>query len=251
MRRHRFLAVLLGILLAGLAACAQQRPTATSPSPSPSPVESSPSPEPSPSESPSEEPSPDAEIPSPPAPPQPPGCAGFKGTNLSRTKVSSLLAGAQKVEEWKGLGQSRVDPKMWPVPRITVPLTMLKAIAYMESGWRTACKARDGIGFGLFQISADTQAAMNQRFGENFDRMTPSGNAALGVAYLEWIMARLGLQHFGTNFDLTKNSKFMDAVIASFQQGPEAVLVNGKIVLNNPDYVTAVRAMMVARPWEH
>lgn len=259
MRRTRVPAVLLGVLLVGVlvtaAGCVRHRPPAvTAPAASPSPSDSpepSPSPSAEPSEEPSESPSPEEESPSPPALPQPPGCAGFQGTNLSRTKVNSLLVNAQKVEEWKGLGQSRVDPKMWPVPKITVPLTMLKAVAYMESGWRTACKARDGIGFGLFQISADTAAAMNLRFGENFDRMTPSGNAALGVAYLEWIIARLGLAHFGTNFDLTKNSKFMDAVIASFQQGPEAVLVGGKIVLNNPDYVSAVRAMMISKPWEH
>ena len=181
--------------------------------------------------------------------PEQPGCDGFRGKNLSAAKVSALLTSAQKVEEWKGLGQSRVDPRMWPVPKIVVPPTMLKAIAYLESGWRTACVGRDGIGFGLFQISPATQDQVNNRFGESFDRMSASGNAAIGVGYLEWIIVYLGLNHFGTNFDLTKNSKFMDAVIESFQQGPEAVLVNGEIVMNNPDYVTAVRAMMTSKPW--
>src|SRR5262249_42352227 len=127
--------------------------------------------------------------------------------------------------------------------------SMLKAVAYMESGWRTGCKGRDGIGFGLFQISADTEKFVNQRFGENFDRMTPSGNAALAVGYLEWIIVYLGLNHFGTNFDLTRKPSFMAAVTESFQQGPDAVLADAAITLNNADYVTAVRAMMVSKPW--
>lgn len=183
--------------------------------------------------------------------PAPPGCAGFTGKNLSASKVNTILTEAQTVQEWKGIGQSGVDPRMWPIPKIVVPMSMLKAIAYMESGWRSACKGRDGIGFGLFQVSADTADFVNQRFGENFDRMTPAGNAALAVGYLEWIIAHLGLLHFGTDFDLTKNSTFIDAVIESFQQGPDAVLVNRKIVMNNPDYVTAVRAMMVSQPWNN
>ncbi len=181
--------------------------------------------------------------------PEQPGCDGFTGKNISKSKVSALLTRVQQMQEWKGLGQSRVDPRIWPIPKVVVPLSMFKAIAYLESGWRSACKGRDGIGFGLFQVSASTADFVNQRFGENFDRMTPAGNAAVANAYLQWLIVYLGLNHFGTHFDLTKNTKFMDAVIEAFQQGQDAVLVNGTIVLNNPDYVTAVRAMMVSKPW--
>jgi transglycosylase-like protein with SLT domain len=256
-RRTAIVVVLVGSLLAGTAACsssggsADGHVSALTEASSP-PMVDSPSPTPTPTPSATKTPVKPKSTKTSAAPiivPEQPGCAGYSGKNLSASTVSALLTSAQKVEEWKGLGESRVDPRMWPIPKIVVPLSMLKAIAYMESGWRTGCKGRDGIGFGLMQMSAATADQVNLRFGESFDRMTPAGNAALGVAYLEWIIATLGLGHFGTDFDITKNSKFMDAVIEAYQQGPSAVLVDGHIEMNNPDYVTAVRAMMVSKPW--
>lgn len=207
-------------------------------------VEETPTPTPTPSATPTTpKPKPTTAKPTVTVPP-PPGCDGFRGTNLAKSSVSTMVRRAVTVQEWKGLGQSKVDPAMWPIPKIVVPLNLVKAIAYMESGWRTACKARDGIGFGLFQISAGTQKQMNDRFGETFNRDIASGNTAIAVAYLEWIIAVLGIGAFGHKYDVTSNSDFLDAVIASFNVGPYAVLVNGEIAIPNPDYVESVRAMM-------
>jgi soluble lytic murein transglycosylase-like protein len=172
--------------------------------------------------------------------PPPPGCAGYRGTNLSKSSVKSLLTAASHWQPWVGVQQPANLTK--PLPAITVPLTLLKAVAAQESGWQTACKSNDGLGFGLFQISAATQTFVNQRFGTTYDRFTPSGNVAIATDNLAWLVEYFGQFHFHETYGWS-NSDLLNAVIASFNVGYGTVDGDGEITI--PDYawpyVNAVR----------
>jgi len=200
-----------------------------------------------------------------PAAPPPPTvaseghCAGFTGTNVSKSTVLRDLTAASKVNEWAGL-----DPAFLPVemkgvrPVVTIPLKLLKAIAAQESGWRSACNGTDGLGFGTMQITAPTQDWMNQKFGESFDRMTPRGNIDIAVAELEWLTVHFGIVYFHKSFNLSTNTQLFDAVVASYNVGYAAVDVGGAIHIGpiGSGYVSSVRGLMsstspVQSSWGH
>ncbi|HEY9484655.1 MAG TPA: lytic transglycosylase domain-containing protein [Micromonosporaceae bacterium] len=201
-------------------------PTA-SPTPPPAPT---PAPKKSPSKKPATSPSkrPTETI----APP--PGCAGLQGKNLSKTAVKNLLVAASRRQPWVGVQQPANLTK--PLPKITVPLKLLRAIAAQESGWQSACKSNDGLGFGLFQVSADTEAFVNNRFGERYDRFVAADNIAIATDNLAWLLVYFGQFHFHETYSWS-TTKLFDAVIASFNAGYGTINPGNSIVI--PDYAQA------------
>lgn len=175
--------------------------------------------------------------------PQEPGCAGEQGTDLGHVQVDSILKKAAAIHIWATVPPPTDVTK--PLPTIATPLRLLKAIAFQESGWRTACNSRDGIGFGLFQISASTQDMVNQRFTMTYDRMKPADNAAIASVYLQWLIVYLADDAFRDRYSLS-NTKLLDAVIASFNYGQGAIDPHQKIVYPGTSmaYVAAVREEM-------
>jgi hypothetical protein len=210
-------------------------------SPSPSPTRSpAPSPRPTPKKSPSKKPptSPSKKPTETVAPP--PGCAGFQGKNLSKTAVKNLLVAASERQPWVGVQQPANLTK--PLPKITVPLKLLRAIAAQESGWQSACKSNDGQGFGLFQVSAETQDFVNGRFGETYDRFVPADNVAIATDNLAWLLVYFGQFHFNETYSWS-TTKLFNAVVASFNVGYGTINPGDSIVIPNyaQAYVNAVR----------
>lgn len=237
---------------------AQWEPLAVGPSPSATTaapaVTASPSASPSPSRTPRKTPTrtptktpkkptakPTTTITVAPTVPAPPGCAGKIGTDLSLSAVRDLLEDGTALHAWSGLPAPQ---GLSELPTIAVPLNLLKAIAYQESGWQSACQANDGIGFGLFQVSADTQDWMNQRFGEAYDRMVPGDNVKIAVSYLEWLIVYFGGYYFDQHYDLS-DEDLLNYVIAAFNVGYGALETpDGGLEIVNPQYVSAVRSEM-------
>lgn len=209
--------------------------TATSPGPKPRST---------PSKTPSKKPTkkPTTKITVAPTVPAPPGCAGKIGTDLSKSAVRGLLEDGAALDEWAALPTPQ---GLDPLPPIKVPLKLLRAIAFQESGWQSACKARDGIGFGLFQVAKDTQDFVNQRFFETWDRMKPADNVKIAVAYLQYNIVYIGGNYFDQHYDLS-DTDLLNYVIASFNVGTFGVLDGDALgEIPNPGYVSAVRTEML------
>jgi soluble lytic murein transglycosylase-like protein len=193
----------------------------------------------------------------PPAPvPQPttanPGCTPtYNGTNASKTEVRDALVQAGAKQYWQGV-QLPAD-YVGPLVPITVPANLMKAIAWQESGWQSAIVACDG-GIGTMQLMAGTVSQINNRFGENYNPNTLTGNTELGANYLEWLMMYFGLYYYGQNFDLSVTAPvgkgkeqlaLLDVVVAAYNVGPSA-LENSDNSLSIPNwqYVNNVEALM-------
>lgn len=214
--------------------------SAGSSSPSAVPLDSS-SPEPSPSAS--AKPKPKHTKPAP-APTQPPEktCAGTQGRKLSKAQILVLLKRGAAYQPW--LHAAAPTGLTKPLPKIVVPLKLLRAIAFQESGWQTNCIANDGInaGFGLFQISADAQGTWNARFGTNFNRFDPQGNVMLAVLTLQEDIVAFGQNYFHQTYSWS-TTKLWDATVAAFNVGRANVDGTGKIKIGprGTAYYQAVR----------
>jgi hypothetical protein len=162
--------------------------------------------------------------------PADPNCTGptFEGVAASRTEVKNLLVAAAGKQYWQGVVAP--DGLTPPLPKITVPADLVKALAYQESGWQSNIIACDG-GVGPLQIMANTQTQVNNRFGESYDSHKLADNIAIGVTYLEWLVMYFGLFYYGQNFDLTPANKqpiamdgtdleLLDVVLAAYNLGP-------------------------------
>jgi soluble lytic murein transglycosylase-like protein len=221
-----------------------------------------PTPRPTPSRKP-----PRASLPPPPAPTTSatvgPNCPSYIGPNAERSDVKAALPAAAARRYWDGVPQDDYPPGLTgPMPEITVPINLMKAVAWQESGWQSAIKACDG-GLGVMQITPSppgligTDKQMNNRFHTNYDVTTLTGNAALGAEYLEWLTMYFGLYYFG-NFDLSLDApkqplgtggaqlRLLDVVIAAYNVGPGSVESPDQVTLRipNPTYVGNVRALM-------
>jgi soluble lytic murein transglycosylase-like protein len=141
---------------------------------------------------------------------------------------------ASSRQPWVGVQQPANLAK--PLPKITVPLKLLRAVAAQETGWQSACKSNDGLGFGLFQVSAETEAFVNGRFGENYDRFMPADNVAIATDNLAWLLVYFGQFHFHETYSWS-TSKLFDAVIASFNAGYGTINPGNSIVI--PEYAQA------------
>jgi Transglycosylase SLT domain len=161
-------------------------------------------------------------------------CAGFRGSNLSKTSVKNLLTSASARQPWVGVQQPSGLTK--PLPKITVPLKLLKAIAAQESGWQSACKSNDGLGFGLFQVSQQTEDFVNSRFGKSYDRFVAADNVAIATTNLAWLLVYFGQFKFHETYSWS-NTDLVDAVVAAFNVGYGTVDQGNTIVI--PDYAQA------------
>ncbi|GLZ59808.1 hypothetical protein Misp05_33840 [Micromonospora sp. NBRC 107095] len=183
----------------------------------------------------------ETEVPPAPPKPAPTSCKPtYKGTKASRSEVKAALTDA-------------ANRQYWPVsaPDIKIPLTLLKATAWQESGWQSNIYACDG-GVGLMQVMPDTASWMNQRFEKSYEIDAYRDNAYLGATYLAWATKYIGDMYFESVYELDPalctselNSCLLNAVIAAYNFGHGAVAQEGKpLAIPNPSYVRNVRALM-------
>jgi soluble lytic murein transglycosylase-like protein len=174
----------------------------------------------------------------PPPPPKttPPGCKPtYTGPVAPRATVRAALDTAAARTYWGSK------------PEIKVPVKLLYAVAWQESGWQSTIVACDG-GIGTMQVMPATATWMNQRFGTGYDVHTLAGNTSLGAQYLAWLIRYFGDVFFGETYDLT-NQALLDSVIAAYNVGPAAVDPTlGRPGIPNWNYVDNVEALMTSCP---
>jgi soluble lytic murein transglycosylase-like protein len=147
------------------------------------------------------------------------------------------------------------DMRFWvkSAPTLGVPRNLVYAIAWQESGWQSTIMACDG-GIGTMQVMPGTVALVKDNFARTFDAKTLSGNTMVGVAYLEWLVRKLGDQYFGGSYDLTVPAipggvSLLDSVISGYNMGIGNVTpTRGTAGILNPKYVQSVEALMVNCP---
>jgi soluble lytic murein transglycosylase-like protein len=208
---------------------------APKPSRSASPKPPSPSRKPKPKRKPSAEKLP----PAPPAP-APSSCKPTKrGNPASRAEVKAALTEA-------------AGRTYWPTsaPALTVPVNLVKATAWQESGWQSDIVACDG-GIGLMQVMPATADFVNQRFDQSYDVNAYRDNATLGANYLAWLVKYFGDVYFASDYTLDaadcadhRDACLLNAVISAYNVGPGAVDTDDGIVIPNARYVENVRALM-------
>ncbi len=212
-----------------------------SPEASPSPVSS---PTPSPSRKPRPKPSrKPISVAKPPAPPKPPAtCTSHKsGTAAPLSTVKGALTDAAALRPW---GAS--------APNVAVPLKLVEAVGWQETSWQSNLVSCVGA-IGVMQLTPTTATWMNQRFGLSYDVHDVAGNAALGSAYLQWLVKYFGDVYFQSNYDLTvvdpNNPTLLDAVIAAYNVGFGAVDTTQGLKIPNRAYVNDVERWMNEAPW--
>jgi soluble lytic murein transglycosylase-like protein len=209
--------------------------------------EASPSPSPKPSPSPSRKPRPKPSrkpvtVAKPPAPPKKPvSCPATRsGTAAPKSTVRSALTAAAALRPW-GSGSP-----------VKVPLNLVEAVGWQETSWQSNLISCVGA-IGVMQLTPDTAAWMNQRFGLAYNVHDVAGNAALGSAYLQWLVKYFGDVYFQSNYDLTvvdpNNPTLLDAVIAAYNIGFGAVDTSSGLKIPNRAYVNAVERWMSEAPW--
>ncbi|MFF3109480.1 transglycosylase SLT domain-containing protein [Kitasatospora sp. NPDC057904] len=145
-----------------------------------------------------------------------------------------------------------------------LPVNLVKAIAWQESGWQSGILACDG-GIGTMQVMPNTVSWMNTKFGTVSDAKTLAGNVQLGTQLLDWLVAYFGDSGFGGTYDLspdpaTGKTPLLDLVISAYNAGAGNVHYNtatdpatgatvGSLVIPNPGYVANVKALMASQPW--
>ncbi|MFE2407209.1 transglycosylase SLT domain-containing protein [Kitasatospora sp. NPDC059408] len=145
-----------------------------------------------------------------------------------------------------------------------LPVNLVKAIAWQESGWQSGILACYG-GTGTMQVMPNTVSWMNTKFGTVSDAKTLAGNVQLGTQLLDWLVAYFGDSGFGGTYDLspgpaTGKTPLLDLVISAYNAGAGNVHYNtatdpaaggtvGSLVIPNPGYVANVKPLMASQPW--
>ncbi|QGN47811.1 lytic transglycosylase domain-containing protein [Micromonospora sp. WMMD558] len=183
----------------------------------------------------------ETKVPPPPPKPAPTACTPrYEGTQATRAQVKAALGDAAAKTYWPT-----------SAPDIRIPLPLVKATAWQESGWQSNIVACDG-GIGLMQVMPATADWMNQRFGQSYDVRDYRDNAYLGANYLAWLTKYIGDMYFEADYRLDAalcttelNSCLLNAVIAAYNYGHGAVAREGEpLTIPNPQYVRNVRALM-------
>ncbi|MEU8261415.1 lytic transglycosylase domain-containing protein [Micromonospora sp. NPDC048999] len=184
----------------------------------------------------------ETKLPPPPPKPAPSDCKpSYRGTKATNSQVKAALSDAAAKTYWPT-----------SAPKLTIPLNLVKATAWQESGWQSNIVACDG-GIGLMQVMPATADWMNQRFGESYDINDYRDNAYLGANYLAWLTKYIGDMYFPeTDYSLDAslctaewNSCLLNAVISAYNYGHNAVAREGQpLTIPNPRYVDNVRSLM-------
>ncbi|MFY1686651.1 transglycosylase SLT domain-containing protein [Plantactinospora sp. WMMB782] len=187
-------------------------------------------------------PKPSTETRLPPPPPKPEtGCTKprYEGDQASRAQVKQALTEAAGRTYWPN-----------SAPSIRVPVNLVKATAWQESGWQSNIVACDG-GVGLMQVMPDTAAFVNTRFDKSYDIDDHRDNATLGANYLAWLIKYIGDAFFDGAYGVSADdctgeldSCLLNAVISAYNFGPGAVVTDDGLKIPNPQYVRNVRALM-------
>ncbi|GAA1661274.1 hypothetical protein GCM10009830_03030 [Glycomyces endophyticus] len=228
------------------------------------PTTESPGPEPEPTTTPEAPPTePEttaaAETTSPALPTEPP--------SVHPPCTTYLDGGAAPASEVEAALDEAADTQFWTNSTVEFSPDLLKAIAWMESGWQTDIVACDG-GTGLMQIQPTTEKFVNQRFEADFDREDAADNAMLGSAQVQWLAKYFAVNYFGgadpgvysladdcSRDDAVPDHQehcLLNSVISAYQAGfgtVEAALDAGT-GYTNLQYVETVRALLELRPWE-
>lgn len=177
----------------------------------------------------------------------------YTGANAAKSDVAAALvaaAGQSRTLTLSAGGTDQLPP---------LPVNLVKAVAYEESGWQSAILACDG-GIGTMQIMPATATWMNNKFGTSADAHTLAGNTQLGAELLDELVAYYGDSDFGGDYNLapdpvTGRNPLLDVVIAAYNAGagnvhytsttdPATKAVTGTEVIPNPGYLASVKALM-------
>lgn len=179
-----------------------------------------------------------------------------------------LDGGPVPASEAEAALEEAAGTQFWTTSSVDVPGDLVKAIAWMESGWQSDIIACDG-GMGLMQIQPETEQFINDRFELGLDRSLLAENAMLGSAQLQWLAKYFAVNYFdgsdpgsySLEDDCGRDDAVPDhlercllnAVISAYQAGfgtVEAVLdADGDPDYTNPQYIENVRALISLRPW--
>ena len=208
-----------------------------------------PKPKASPSKSPTRKPKPRPSRKASAATEKPPSVKPKPAPSNCKPKYVGAQAGRAEV---KAALTEAAGRTYWPVsaPSIRVPLELVKATAWQESGWQSNIVACDG-GIGLMQVMEATAGDVNRRFEKNYDVHDYRDNATLGANYLAWLVKYFGDVYFDGDYSLDAgdcadhtDACLLNAVIASYNFGFGAVDTDDGLVIPNPRYVENVRALM-------
>ncbi|HEV2638918.1 MAG TPA: lytic transglycosylase domain-containing protein [Actinocrinis sp.] len=172
-------------------------------------------------------------------------CPSYDGQDAAKASVAAALqsagATARDFTYRNAAGQNQTV-------LISIPLVLMEAEAWQESGWQSQIVSCDG-GYGTMQIMSGTAAWMNSHFAVSYDYHTLSGNTQIGAEYLEWLIAWFGENYYGDDFSLN-NQGLLNDVISAYNTGPGRVnpsAAGGGIP--NPTYVADVEDLERTQPW--
>jgi hypothetical protein len=170
-----------------------------------------------------------------------PDCAHREGKPVSKKQAKAALSKAANRQYWRT-----------EAPKLRVPLRLVKAVAWQESGWQSNIVNCDG-GKGLMQVMPDTVDHINQRFGLAYRVDDHRDNAFLGANYLAYLTKEFGNDYFEGSHDLSarkcrshSDRCLLNLVISAYNSGEGSVreVVRSKSALPNPAYVDSVRSLM-------
>jgi transglycosylase-like protein with SLT domain len=170
-----------------------------------------------------------------------PACAHRDKTKLvAKAKVKAALKTASAKIYW---------PTTAPTLKLNYPL--VKAVAWMESGWQSNIHNCDG-GAGIMQVMPATVEMINNRFAQSYDASVYQQNALIGANYLAWLAQWASERYFGDSVNLsaskcktTTSWCLLNVVISGYNAGQGSIeQAAASKKLPNPQYVATVRALM-------
>jgi len=103
-----------------------------------------------------------------------------------------------------------------------VPLSLVRAISYLESGFKADAKNPGSSATGLFQVMSATRDDYNRRYGTNYvqeDLKQPEIAARIGIELLRHIADSLVSHHPQTVVRNWKDPRFASYVVMGFVNG--------------------------------
>jgi soluble lytic murein transglycosylase-like protein len=170
-----------------------------------------------------------------------PACAHKDSSKpVSMSKVKAALKDASGRVYWQN-----------SAPSLKLNFPVVKAVAWMESGWQSNIHNCDG-GAGVMQVMPDTLSFINYRFGQTYNVAKYQDNALAGANYLAWLTKWVGDTYFAGSYNLstgkcktTTSWCLLNVVISGYNAGQGSLEQAGASKkLPNPEYVATVRALM-------